>query len=150
MFSDEFRFVSSQRLHIWVTEIQSLNEGSVFVFLALSLFSHQFSLFCCRIGPEPTTDAFTAVMYGENEQAPIMSFNAQDESTSRILADQSNRNQLQVIPGNALAVDKSRQFRPLTKFGGAFLNRCSLFPSLWKYPSLFLVRQLWSGSSARS
>ena len=29
----------------------------------------------------------------------------------------------QVIPGNALAVDKSRQFRPLTKFGGAFLNR---------------------------
>lgn len=57
-----------------------------------------------RIGPEPTTDAFTAVMYGENEQ---------------------------VIPGNALAVDKSRQFRPLTKFGGAFLNRfqCSIVKS---------------------
>ena len=32
-----------------------------------------------------------------------------------------------MIPGNALAVDKSRQFRPLTKFGGAFLNRCFLF-----------------------
>ena len=28
-----------------------------------------FPLFSCRIGPEPTTDAFTAVMYGENEQA---------------------------------------------------------------------------------
>jgi len=57
-----------------------------------------------RIGPEPTTDAFTAVMYGENEQ---------------------------VIPGNALAVDKSKQFRPLSKFGGAFLNRfqCSLLKS---------------------
>ena len=38
---------------------------------------------------------------------------------------------LQVIPGNALAVDKSKQFRPLSKFGGAFLNRfqCSLLRS---------------------
>ena len=49
-----------------------------------------------RIGPEPTTDNFTAVMYGESEQ---------------------------IIPGNALAVDNKKQFRPLTKFGGAFLNR---------------------------
>ena len=49
-----------------------------------------------RIGPEPTTDSFNAVMYGEVEQ---------------------------VIPGNALAVDNKRQFRPLSKFGGAFLNR---------------------------
>lgn len=49
-----------------------------------------------RIGPEPTTDCFNAVMYGEQEQ---------------------------VIPGNALAVDNKRQFRPLSKFGGAFLNR---------------------------
>ena len=29
----------------------------------------QSDVFCYRIGPEPTTDAFTAVMYGENEQA---------------------------------------------------------------------------------
>jgi EH domain-containing protein 1 len=28
-----------------------------------------------------------------------------------------------VIPGNALAVDNKRPFRPLAKFGGAFLNR---------------------------
>lgn len=57
-----------------------------------------------RIGPEPTTDSFTAVMYGEHEQ---------------------------VIPGNALAVDKSKQFRPLSKFGGSFLNRfqCSILKS---------------------
>ena len=36
-----------------------------------------------------------------------------------------------MIPGNALAVDKSKQFRPLSKFGGAFLNRfqCSLLKS---------------------
>ena len=31
----------------------------------------QSDIFCYRIGPEPTTDAFTAVMYGENEQARL-------------------------------------------------------------------------------
>ena len=38
---------------------------------------------------------------------------------------------MQVIPGNALAVDNKRQFRPLAKFGGAFLNRfqCSTVSS---------------------
>ena len=45
---------------------------------------------------EPTTDTFNAVMYGDQEQ---------------------------IIPGNALAIDAKRQFRPLSKFGGAFLNR---------------------------
>lgn len=49
-----------------------------------------------RIGPEPTTDRFIAVMYGEQET---------------------------IIPGNALVVDPKRQFRPLSKFGNAFLNR---------------------------
>lgn len=49
-----------------------------------------------RIGPEPTTDRFIAVMYNENEG---------------------------VIPGNALVVDPTKQFRPLSKFGNAFLNR---------------------------
>ncbi|XP_022668955.1 EH domain-containing protein 1-like [Varroa jacobsoni] len=57
-----------------------------------------------RIGPEPTTDRFIAVMYGEQEG---------------------------VIPGPALVVDHQRQFKPLSKFGGAFLNKlqCSLVPS---------------------
>jgi len=49
-----------------------------------------------RIGPEPTTDRFIAVMHDENEG---------------------------VIPGNALVVDPKKQFRPLSKFGNAFLNR---------------------------
>lgn len=49
-----------------------------------------------RIGPEPTTDKFIAVMYGKQEG---------------------------VIPGNALVVDPKKQFRPLSKFGNAFLNR---------------------------
>lgn len=49
-----------------------------------------------HIGPEPTTDRFIAVMHGERES---------------------------VIPGNALVVDPKKQFRPLSKFGNAFLNR---------------------------
>ncbi|KAF5274540.1 hypothetical protein FQA39_LY07152 [Lamprigera yunnana] len=57
-----------------------------------------------RIGPEPTTDKFIAVMYDEKEG---------------------------MIPGNALVVDPKKQFRPLSKFGNAFLNRlqCSIVPS---------------------
>lgn len=57
-----------------------------------------------RIGPEPTTDSFIAVMHGENEQ---------------------------VIPGNALIVDPKKPFRTLSSFGNAFLNRfcCSELPS---------------------
>ncbi|XP_044021400.1 EH domain-containing protein 1 [Aphidius gifuensis] len=57
-----------------------------------------------RIGPEPTTDKFIAVMYDQKEG---------------------------VIPGNALVVDPNKQFRPLAKFGNAFLNRlqCSMVSS---------------------
>ncbi|KZC06431.1 EH domain-containing protein 1 [Dufourea novaeangliae] len=57
-----------------------------------------------RIGPEPTTDRFIAVMYDEKEG---------------------------VIPGNALVVDPKKQYRPLSKFGNAFLNRfqCSTVAS---------------------
>ena len=57
-----------------------------------------------RIGPEPTTDSFIAVMYNEIEN---------------------------VIPGNALVVDPKRNFKPLSKFGNAFLNRlsCSQVPN---------------------
>ncbi|XP_075678323.1 EH domain-containing protein 3-like [Dermatophagoides pteronyssinus] len=49
-----------------------------------------------RIGPEPTTDKFVAVMYGEENS---------------------------IIPGNALVNDDRKRFKPLTKFGGNFLNR---------------------------
>ena len=54
-----------------------------------------------RIGPEPTTDRFIAVMHGDQDG---------------------------VVPGNALVVDPKKQFRPLSKFGNAFLNRfqCSV------------------------
>ena len=57
-----------------------------------------------RIGPEPTTDRFIVVMNSETEG---------------------------VIPGNALVVDPKKQFRPLSKFGNAFLNRfqCSALPN---------------------
>lgn len=49
-----------------------------------------------RIGPEPTTDRFHAVMYGSEDR---------------------------IVPGNALAVDPSMPFSSLTKFGTEFLNK---------------------------
>lgn len=49
-----------------------------------------------RIGPEPTTDRFTAVMYGEEER---------------------------VVPGNALTVAPGSPFGGLTHFGNGFLTR---------------------------
>ncbi|MCP9264472.1 EH domain-containing protein 1 [Dirofilaria immitis] len=49
-----------------------------------------------RIGPEPTTDRFIAVMWGEDVGS---------------------------IPGNALVVDSKKQYRALSRFRNAFLNR---------------------------
>jgi GTP-binding protein EngB required for normal cell division len=49
-----------------------------------------------RIGPEPTTDKFVAVIHGTQDQ---------------------------VIPGNALVVDRSLPFTQLSHFGNAFLSR---------------------------
>jgi len=45
---------------------------------------------------EPTTDSFIAIMYNDHAGT---------------------------IPGNALVVDPTKPFRPLSKFGNAFLNR---------------------------
>ncbi|XP_046907996.1 EH domain-containing protein 4 [Hypomesus transpacificus] len=57
-----------------------------------------------RIGPEPTTDGFIAVMHGDTEG---------------------------VVPGNALVVDPKKPFRKLNAFGNSFLNRfiCSQMPN---------------------
>jgi len=57
-----------------------------------------------RIGPEPTTDKFTAVMYGEEEKN---------------------------IPGNALSVDIEKPFTSVQMFGNGFLSKfeASLVPS---------------------
>ncbi|VTJ73253.1 Hypothetical predicted protein [Marmota monax] len=57
-----------------------------------------------RIGPEPTTDSFIAVMQGDTEG---------------------------IIPGNALVVDPKKPFRKLNVFGNAFLNRfvCAQLPN---------------------
>ena len=49
-----------------------------------------------RLGPEPTTDSFIAVMHGPTEG---------------------------VVPGNAPVVYPRRPFRKLNAFGNAFLNR---------------------------
>lgn len=49
-----------------------------------------------HIGPEPTTDKFIVLNYDENEG---------------------------VIPGNALVVDRKKQFTQMSRFGNAFLAR---------------------------
>lgn len=49
-----------------------------------------------RIGPEPTTDRFVAVMEGKTDR---------------------------IVPGNAAGVDSRRPFSSLGRFGTAFLNR---------------------------
>ena len=49
-----------------------------------------------RIGPEPTTDRFNAVMWGAEDR---------------------------IVPGNALAVDQDMPFSSLTRFGTEFLNK---------------------------
>ncbi|KAM9270873.1 EH domain-containing protein 2 [Cariama cristata] len=57
-----------------------------------------------RIGPEPTTDSFVAIMHGETEG---------------------------ITPGNALIVDPKKPFRKLNPFGNTFLNRfmCAHLPN---------------------
>ncbi|XP_051629866.1 LOW QUALITY PROTEIN: EH domain-containing protein 2-like [Manacus candei] len=57
-----------------------------------------------RVGPEPTTDSFVAVMHGETPE---------------------------LIPGNALVVDPKKPFRKLSPFGNGFLNRfvCAQIPN---------------------
>ncbi|XP_067170628.1 EH domain-containing protein 2 [Apteryx mantelli] len=57
-----------------------------------------------RIGPEPTTDSFVAVMHGDTEG---------------------------ITPGNALIVDPKKPFRKLNPFGNTFLNRfmCAHLPN---------------------
>jgi GTPase SAR1 family protein len=49
-----------------------------------------------RIGPEPTTDRFVAIMHGTDER---------------------------IIPGNALVMQANKPFTALAKFGSGFLNR---------------------------
>ena len=50
-----------------------------------------------RIGPEPTTDKFVAVMHNPNKE--------------------------RVIPGNAACVQRDKPFKALESFGMSFLNR---------------------------
>ena len=66
-----------------------------------------------RIGPEPTTDRWRNKFFGMNIIVITVS-----RFIAVMHADTDG-----VIPGNALVVDPKKQFRPLSKFGNAFLNR---------------------------
>eukprot|EP00485_Elphidium_margaritaceum_P007623 CAMPEP_0202695934 /NCGR_PEP_ID=MMETSP1385-20130828/9359_1 /ASSEMBLY_ACC=CAM_ASM_000861 /TAXON_ID=933848 /ORGANISM="Elphidium margaritaceum" /LENGTH=804 /DNA_ID=CAMNT_0049352019 /DNA_START=48 /DNA_END=2462 /DNA_ORIENTATION=+ len=57
-----------------------------------------------RVGPEPTTDAFFAVMHGNEER---------------------------LIPGHTVPMDRTKPFRTLQKFGAGFLNKfhCAEVPA---------------------
>ncbi|CAG0883341.1 unnamed protein product [Cyprideis torosa] len=77
------------------------------------------------IGPEPTTDDFAVITYSDQEGT---------------------------VPGNATVVDANRPFRPLAKFGNAFLNRfrCSLVKSdVLKYVSIIDTPGILSGEKQR-
>jgi len=71
-----------------------------------------------RIGPEPTTDSFIVVSYGDDG----------------------------FIPGHALVVDQKKPFRTLKSFGNAFLNRfqCSMVRSCLfqgRFPTTYELRR---------
>ncbi|CAK8671212.1 unnamed protein product [Clavelina lepadiformis] len=57
-----------------------------------------------RIGPEPTTDCFIAIMAGAKDKA------------SGVVNEG-------IVPGNAAVVDDTKPFRALSSFGNAFLSR---------------------------
>ncbi|XP_076815595.1 EH domain-containing protein 3-like isoform X2 [Clavelina lepadiformis] len=57
-----------------------------------------------RIGPEPTTDCFIAIMAGDKDKS------------SGVVNEG-------IVPGNAAVVDDTKPFRALSSFGNAFLSR---------------------------
>ena len=67
-----------------------------------------------RIGPEPTTDRLRNKSSSDGMNVIV--------TVSRFIAVM-HADTDGVIPGNALVVDPKKQFRPLSKFGNAFLNR---------------------------
>lgn len=70
-----------------------------------------------RVGPEPTTDRFVAVMFGDEGSKLFYFLTVVD----------------QIVPGNALSVDEDQPFHGTNQFGSSFLSKfeaskvCELF-----------------------
>lgn len=87
-----------------------------------------------RIGPEPTTDSFVAIMLGDKD--PV-----------------SGSVNEGVVPGNTLVVDSKKPFRGLSTFGDGFLERffaSQLNHELLKKFTFIDTPGILSGSQQRS
>lgn len=82
----------------------------------------------CRIGPEPTTDRFSAIMYDENspENERYNSGNNGGKYFSNMFSSSStasSSSSSQHLPGHALVMQSNHPFQSLSKFGNTFLSR---------------------------
>ena len=91
-----------------------------------------------RIGPEPTTDRFTAIMYPSSEEAKSSSsssslfsspssFFQSSYSTQQSLSSSSSSSFIppmgKLLPGHALVMQANKPFRGLASFGNNFLSK---------------------------
>jgi len=90
-----------------------------------------------RIGPEPTTDRFTAIMYPSSEEAKSSSSSSSlfsspssffQSSSSSSSTHQSSSSSFippmgKLLPGHALVMQANKPFRGLASFGNNFLSK---------------------------
>lgn len=72
-----------------------------------------------HIGPEPTTDKFTALVYGSEDG---VSDDVEDEYLDEFSEDEDAAPSGKIIKGNTLTVTPELPFASLSSFGSAFLN----------------------------
>jgi hypothetical protein len=90
-----------------------------------------------RIGPEPTTDRFTAIMYPSSEakssspsslfSSPSSFFQSSSSSSTQQTSSSSSSSFIppmgKLLPGHALVMQANKPFRGLASFGNNFLSK---------------------------